>query len=328
MDFFNQFILNAGLLVYGLIFLAGLGLPVPLVPLLVLVGASLANAKVHPLAAAILPPFMLSLGDIIWFYIGRFYGVGILKSVCKVSLEQDSCVQRTQTNFKRFGLKAMLFSRFFPGLSTLSAPAAGADNQPISKFILYDLGGVTFYSAFYILLGFTFSGQVEKLLHFLATASGSITYIILTLVTVYIIYKLIMRYGMIYHSRKLSIPALEVHNRRLADPSLLIIDIRGPSDHQVDPFTIPGAKSFLYKDFVAFAQTLPKSTPIYIFCNCPNQASSTLLSLNLRRKGFTVVHPIKDGIIGWRQAQLPVEPYAPIPAPVVVTLTVASASAN
>ncbi len=323
MGFISELISAGGALVYGLIFLAGLGLPVPLAPLLLLVGAGLAGARVHPLAGAILPPVMLSLGDIVWFYIGRYYGTGVLKSVCRVSLERDSCVQRTQNSFKRWGLKAMLFSRFVPGLSTLSAPAAGANGEPLSKFVLYDLGGVTFYSSLYIMIGFFFAGQIKEVLELVSSASGNITMFLVSIVVVYIAVKFTMRHWMIYQSKRLSVPAKDVQARYAADPTVLIVDIRGPHDHEVDPFTIPGARKFLAAELMAHAQSLPKSTTIYIYCNCPNQVSSTALSLKLRRMGFTA-NPILDGMAGWRQAGLEVVPLDALPQPkVTVTLMVA-----
>ena len=62
--------------------------------MLVLVGAGVAGGHISPVAGMILPPALLCLGDIAWFFVGRHYGMGVLRSVCKISFERDSCVRR------------------------------------------------------------------------------------------------------------------------------------------------------------------------------------------------------------------------------------------
>lgn len=311
MSVLTELISSGGIFVYALIFLAGLGLPVPLAPLLLLIGAGLAGAKVHPVAGAVIPPVMLSLGDIAWFYLGRIYGVSILRSVCKLSLESNSCVRRTQVTFQRFGVKSMLFSRFVPGLSTLSAPMSGASGDPLGKFILFDLGGVTLYSTFYLAIGFIFAHRIKQVVESLQSASSNLTTIIVVIVCVYIVYKFLTRYWMIYQARRLSIDANEAHARRQADPTILVVDLRGPHDHYADPFTVPGSQLLTPEQLITHIKTLPKTTPIFLYCNCPNQHTSTIITLQLRKLGFANAHPIRDGIVGWRNAQLPL---APLPA--------------
>jgi membrane protein DedA with SNARE-associated domain/rhodanese-related sulfurtransferase len=324
MSLLTELIYSGGIFVYALIFFAGLGLPIPLAPLLLLIGAGLAGAKVHPLAGAVVPPIMLSLGDIIWFYIGRVYGVTVLKSVCKLSLERDTCVKRTENYSARFGVKSMLFSRFVPGLSTLSAPMSGAAGDPLPKFILFDLGGVTLYSTFYLAIGFIFADRIKQIVESFQSASGSITYLILGLVIIYIAYKFTLRYWLVYQTHRLSIDPKTAHARRAADPAVLIADLRSPDDQRAQPFSAQGSQIFTASALIAHIQSLPKSTPIFLYCNCPNQASATALALRLRKLGFSNAHPIKDGLIGWQNANLPLNPLNPPTPQTLVALTVAA----
>src|SRR5213596_2472268 len=120
-----------GLLQYGYVLLFAfvlaeqVGLPVPAVPVLLGVGAlagggrmSLTLAFAAALAAS-LPP------DVIWYELGRRRGARVLGLLCRISLDPDSCVQRTENLFMRRGRKALLIAKFFPGLSTVAPPLAG-----------------------------------------------------------------------------------------------------------------------------------------------------------------------------------------------------------
>ena len=56
------------------------------------------------------------LADLVWFEAGRRRGSKVLKFVCRVSLEPDSCVRRTEDVFARHGPRSLLFVKFVPGL--------------------------------------------------------------------------------------------------------------------------------------------------------------------------------------------------------------------
>jgi membrane protein DedA with SNARE-associated domain len=91
-----------GLVQYGYVLLFAfvlaeqVGLPVPAVPVLLGVGAlagagrmSLTLAFAVTLAAS-LPP------DLVWYELGRRRGGRVLGLLCRISLEPDSCVRRTE----------------------------------------------------------------------------------------------------------------------------------------------------------------------------------------------------------------------------------------
>ena len=40
--------------------------------------------------------------------------------MCRVSLEPDICVQRTENMFTRYGARALIIAPFVPGLTTLA----------------------------------------------------------------------------------------------------------------------------------------------------------------------------------------------------------------
>ena len=43
------------------------------------------------------------LADLVWFELGRRRGYGVLRVLCRISLEPDTCVKRTTNAFRRHG---------------------------------------------------------------------------------------------------------------------------------------------------------------------------------------------------------------------------------
>ena len=148
--------------------LAGsLGVPVPTFAALVFVGSLIAQRHggvelggmvfLAAMAGAV-------VGDVTWFFAGRRYGTSVLGLICRLSLSRDSCVRRTADTFARHGVKVLLLARFFPGLSVLSAPLAGASGVSLPKFISYAETGAAIWIGCALALGFFFSDQIGALI--------------------------------------------------------------------------------------------------------------------------------------------------------------------
>src|SRR5215469_16377489 len=108
--------------ILGLVLASGAGLPLPAPPVLLAAGV-LAGAGRISLAAVLLGSLVaLVLTDLLWYQLGRWRGRSILALLCLVSLEPDSCVQRTEALFSRYRGSALLVSKFLPGLKTAAPP--------------------------------------------------------------------------------------------------------------------------------------------------------------------------------------------------------------
>ena len=111
------------------------GLPVPVVPTLVLAGAIGAGGKL-PLAALFAVSVAACLvADCGWYLVGQKYGIRVLKTLCRISLEPDSCVSQTQTRFEQWGINSLIIAKFVPGLATIAPPLAGAMRIGWLRFI-------------------------------------------------------------------------------------------------------------------------------------------------------------------------------------------------
>jgi membrane protein DedA with SNARE-associated domain/rhodanese-related sulfurtransferase len=305
---FDELSAGHGVVIAGALLLAGAGVPVPIMPTLLMAGALAAAGRLNIALVVAVSPLCLAVGDVLWFYLGRRFGLGILGTLCRISLERDVCVRKTQDAFAVHGLRALLISRFVPGLSTLASPMAGAMRKRFSEFMVYEIAGAVFYSSLYIVLGYLFADQIGRVIEIAGGAGLRLGVALGVVLGVYVGFKFFTRILLIRATERLSISARDADKERGIDPGMLLIDLRGPHDLGVDPFGIPGSKHWREKELGEALKEVSRETPIVLFCGCPNQASSTRVALALRRMGFHNARPLRDGLEGWRAADLPVEP--------------------
>src|SRR5579862_3287731 len=110
-----EFVVRHG---YTLVFFWLLGeqaaLPIPSFPLLLVSGALVRSGELHLLPTLASAFAACALADNVWFQLGRRYSGKALQFICKVSIEPDSCVRRTENVFLKYGLRSLLVSKFIP----------------------------------------------------------------------------------------------------------------------------------------------------------------------------------------------------------------------
>src|SRR5690242_13561970 len=135
----TQFLINHGLpLVFAAVFVEQMGLPLPALPWLLAAGALSAAGKFNLLLGLAATLFACLAADAFWFYLGRYRGNQVLALLCRISLEPDSCVRRTQNVFTKYGLRGVLVAKFLPGMSTVAPPLAGMYGIGAGRFLFVD----------------------------------------------------------------------------------------------------------------------------------------------------------------------------------------------
>ena len=86
---------------FAAVFVEQMGLPLPAAPWLLAAGALAGIGKMNWFVALNAAVIGSMLADLIWFYFGRHGGQRVLSLLCRISLEPDSCVRRTQDLFTR-----------------------------------------------------------------------------------------------------------------------------------------------------------------------------------------------------------------------------------
>ena len=118
-----QFVVHYGyVLLFTWVLIEQAGLPIPATPLLLAAGALASQGRMHLWAAILISALASLLADIFWYHFGQRRGGVVLNLLCRISLEPDSCVRRTEAIFTRFGPRTLLICKFVPGLNT-AAPA-------------------------------------------------------------------------------------------------------------------------------------------------------------------------------------------------------------
>src|ERR1044072_4957010 len=148
---------------YALLFLWVLteqsAIPLPSIPLLLAAGALSHNGRLHIVPAIACCVIGAVIADTIWFQLGRRRGRQVLRLLCRVSLEPDSCVRQTENAFLKYGMSSLLVSKFVPGLNAVAAPLAGNSRASFAGFLLYDGAGASIWSSAYLALGYAFAEQ-------------------------------------------------------------------------------------------------------------------------------------------------------------------------
>src|SRR5262245_17277093 len=174
-----QLILKYGyIVIFGITFAEQLGLPLPALPLLIGMGA-LSRSGDSSFALVVATATIASLvADFIWYHLGRLHGRSVLRLICRISLEPDYCVRRTEDAFERLGLWALLTARFIRGLNAASVPLTGIMKATLLRFFVYDIVGVTLLSGTYTSLGYVFSHEVRQVIMYLSTLGTSLLILI------------------------------------------------------------------------------------------------------------------------------------------------------
>src|SRR3989454_76533 len=318
-----EFLVRHGAAVlFAAVFVEQLGVPLPAAPWLLAGGALAAAGKINWLTAFITATFGSVLADLIWFYLGRYGGHRVLNLLCRISLEPDSCVRRTQDLFTRHGMRGVVAAKFIPGLSTLAPPLAGSSGVSAPRFFLFDGLGSFLYPASFMLLGALFSRQLEEVIAALASLGSGALGVVVALAALYIGYKYYQRQRLLKELRMTRITAYELHQKLQTGENPIILDLRSHAELERDPALIRGARHMTMEDLQLRQNEIPRDRDIILYCSCPNEVSSARMALLLHRNGILRVRPLLGGIDAWRERNYPTE------LRVVVTSPAAADSAN
>lgn len=284
-----------------------IGLPIPAVPVLLAAGAVAGDGQAALTVLTGLSVAACLLGDMVWFELGRHRGRQALTLLCRISLEPDACVRRTENLFVTHGIRALILSKFIPGLSTLAPALAGLFKISIGRFFLFNGAGSLLWSLSFLLLGYIFSDQIgyvaEQAVRF-GTTAGTVLAIGLG---GYILYKYIHRQKLLRELRVARIMPAELKQLMDNGHQSVVVDLRDILDHAADPYTIPGALRISPEELEQRHQDIPRDRDVILFCACPNEATAAKMALMLKRKGISRVRPLAGGIDAWRELDYPLE---------------------
>ena len=279
-----------------------IGLPLPAVPTLIVAGAIAAGGQLH-LAAVFFGAIAACLiADCGWYLVGQVYGIRVLRTLCRISLEPDSCVNQTQLRFERWGVNSLVIAKFVPGLSTIAPPMAGAMRIGWLRFICLSWLAAMLWVGAALLAGMLFQTQIERLLIRVDKVGSMAFGGALILLGAYIGYKWWERRRFYTMLRMARISVAELHELIQDGTQPLIIDVRSPSARALEPRWIPGALHISLPDVDAHLNGLPRDRDIILYCTCPSEASAARVAKILMNHGFKRVRPLHGGLDAWLAA--------------------------
>ncbi|HXI84120.1 MAG TPA: DedA family protein/thiosulfate sulfurtransferase GlpE [Verrucomicrobiae bacterium] len=303
-----DFMVRYGLLVlFVVVFIEQLGAPLPSPPFLLAAGGLAGVGKMNPLLALLMATLGSLLADTIWFYVGRHRGNRILKLLCRISLEPDSCVRRTEDVFVKHGMRGIVFAKFIPGLGTVMPPLAGMYRVNLRRFLAFDGFGAMLYVGCFLVLGLLFRNQLQEVAEWLDRLGRGAIILLASLLVAYIAFKYINRQRTLRKLHMARITAEELRQRQEAGQDIYIVDVRSSLAAQGDPYRIPGARHMLLDEVQKWAPEIPRDREVVLYCSCPNDASAVRAALALYKRGITRVRPLAGGIDAWRERSYPLE---------------------
>ena len=253
------------LLLFGWVLLEQLGVPVPAMPILLAAGVLAGVGKLSFGLSVALAIAACVIGDVVWFWLGRKYGGGVVRVLCKLSLEPDSCVRKTSDAFTKHGPVALLFAKFVPGIGTVSVPLAGSSGVPLRQFALYDLGGAALYVLTFTGVGVALGDSIEKLDLF--THAGALGFWLVVIACGAIVgWRLRQRKKFLRDLNIARITPKELHALMQSGAAPFIVDLRHPLDFLPHPKLIPGALRILPSEVTSRIAEFPRDRDVILYC--------------------------------------------------------------
>jgi membrane protein DedA with SNARE-associated domain len=138
-----------------------LGVPLPMSPAALLVGARVATGAIGPLLpiAAIVAATLI--GNAVWFAAGRRYGLAVLGRAGRLSHSVGARSGYGIDTIARWGSWSLVIGRFVPGASLVAPPLAGALGMRWSRFLMLTTAGSALYGLVIVGAGMLLRHQVE-----------------------------------------------------------------------------------------------------------------------------------------------------------------------
>jgi membrane protein DedA with SNARE-associated domain len=261
-----QFLIQHGyLLLFAWLLVEQAAVPLPSIPLLLACGALARDGKMAVHLILLYGLAACLIADNIWFQLGRRRGTKILRFICRIALEPDSCVRQTENAFLKYGMRSLLVAKFVPGLNAVAAPLAGRSGASRGRFLLFDSLGILLWVATFTGVGYIFSDQLEDVANYAMRMGSGLGVLIVGLLATWIAWKFVQRQRFLRKLAVSRITAEELRSKLVSGEDLLILDVRGPLDD--DPNPIPGAMLISVEELAKRYMEIPKDRDLILVCN-------------------------------------------------------------
>jgi membrane protein DedA with SNARE-associated domain/rhodanese-related sulfurtransferase len=291
--------------IFALVLAEQIGLPIPSEPVLLAAGGLAGSERLSPLVVLLVAATASLIGDTAWYWLGRAGGPRVLNWLCRLSLEPNTCVRRTEGMYGAYGARSLLFAKFVPGLSTVAPPLAGIMKLPLRDFLLFSGLGALLWAGAFVTAGWLFSAQLEIVATWIEELGAWALALAAVVIVAYVGWKYVARQRFLRKIRIARITPEELKRRLDTGEDLVVVDVRDRLDFEAEPTIIPGAMHLAIDELEARHHEIPRGRDIVLYCTCPSEASSARVALLLRRRGIERVRPLAGGVRAWRDRGYP-----------------------
>lgn len=306
---FLSLIKHHGYLVISLVvFAEAIGVPVPGAVALVAGGAAVAMGALYGPVAAFYAVVAMLMADSLLYFLGSYTGWSILKFLCRISTDPETCVLSAAESFYKRGRPTLLVGKFIPGVSTLAAPLAGSMKMPFPQFLVLDFLGASLYALSYGAVGFIFRDFVAKIISGFRSAGHAVEIVIIVAVIAFIGYR-VSRYW--EHRADRVVPRVQVAElaaklKAEGQAKILLGDVRSHGYYSAGAVRIPGSIRIEPNNLSVEIKQFPRNKDMYLYCTCRSEATSASVAHLLRKDGFNAF-VIVGGLTAWLRAGNPIE---------------------
>ena len=145
------------------LFLCGIGLPIPEEVTLIASGLLVHQGQVDFVAITVVCSLAILIGDSVPYFLGRRYGMSALKVRWVRRIIHPERFARLEKRFERHGNWAVFACRFFAGVRIPGYFLAGTMRMSFGRFLLLDTLGVLISVPISIWMGQIFAEQIDRL---------------------------------------------------------------------------------------------------------------------------------------------------------------------
>ena len=207
------------------------------------------------------------VADLVWYEIGRRGGQRVLKWMCRLSIEPDTCVRSGEDAFSRWGANALLIAKFLPGLNSIGQPLAGALRMSRPRFVIFDVLGAVLWVGLYVGLGYAFKDQLAEVAALGERLGGWAIAIIAGAFGLYLGVKVTRRQFFLRQLRMARISPEELEAKLTAREPVFVVDLRHELDVQADPMKIQGAIHMVPAALEQGHAAIPRDRDVVLYCS-------------------------------------------------------------
>ncbi len=165
-DSIQHWIAAGGYLVlFGLLFACGLGLPLPEDIPLIIAGALSSGEGMNLYLAGAVGWLGIIGGDIVLYHLGRRYGLEITRLPFVGKHLTTARIEKLEDLFARYGVWVIAIGRLIAGVRGAMVVAAGATRYNFWRFVVVDGIAALISGGLFLLLGYWLGHHLKELLH-------------------------------------------------------------------------------------------------------------------------------------------------------------------